>query len=53
MMTKEMCFYIPRSSSRTRQPINKDNKTKKVVFVKKFEGYVMRDSVWVDKTVVD
>ena len=33
----------------SRQPINKD-KTKKVVFVKKFEGYVMRDSDWVDNT---
>merc|ERR1711879_748119 len=36
MMTKEMCFYITKESS------------ERVVFVKKFGGYAMRDSVWMD-----
>ena len=53
MMTKEMCFYITKEfQENPPQPIDKDIVIKKsserVVFVKKFGGYAMRDSVWMD-----
>ena len=52
-MTKEMCFYITKEfQENPPQPIDKDVVIKKsserVVFVKKFGGYAMRDSVWMD-----
>jgi len=52
-MTKEMCFYITKEfQENPPQPIDKDVVIKKsserVVFVKTFGGYAMRDSVWMD-----
>ena len=51
---KETCFYIPKKLGPTDippEPIDKDVKIKKskerVVFVKKFGGYAMEDSVWI------
>ena len=51
---KETCFYIPKKLGPTDippKPIDKDVTIKKskerVVFVKKFGGYVMEDSVWI------
>merc|ERR1711868_110648 len=51
--TKEMCFYITKEfQENPPQPIDKDVVIKKsserVVFVKKFGGYAMKDSVWMD-----
>merc|ERR1712045_506124 len=56
-MTKEMCFYITKEfQENPPQPIDKDVVIKKsserVVFVKKFGGYAMRDSVWMDNAAV-
>merc|ERR1712241_655005 len=50
-MTKEMCFYITKEfQENPPQPIDKDVIIKKneerVVFVKTFGGYAMKDSVW-------
>ena len=52
-MTKEMCFYITKEfQANSPQPIDKDVVIKKsserVVFVKTFGGYALRDSVWMD-----
>ena len=53
-MWKEICFYIPKKLGPTDnppKPIDKDVTIKKskerVVFVKKFGGYAMEDSVWI------
>ena len=51
-MWKEICFYIPKKfQNNPPKPISKDvtiKKTKeRVVFVKKFGGYAMEDSVWI------
>ena len=51
MMKKEMCFYITKEfQENPPQPIDKDITIKKneerVVFVKTFGGYAMKDSVW-------
>ena len=51
-MWKEMCFYIPKKfQNNPPKPIDKDVTIKKskerVVFVKKFGGYAMEDSVWI------
>ena len=47
-----MCYYIPKEfQNNPPKPISKDvtiKKTKeRVVFVKKFGGYAMEDSVWI------
>ena len=51
-MWKEICFYIPKEfQNNPQEPIDKNVTIKKskerVVFVKKFGGYVMEDSVWI------
>ena len=51
-MWKEMCFYIPKKfQNNPPKPIDKDVTIKKskerVVFVKKFGGHAMEDSVWI------
>ena len=51
-MWKEICYYIPKEfQNNPPKPISKDvtiKKTKeRVVFVKKFGGYAMEDSVWI------
>ena len=51
-MWKEICFYIPKEfQNNPPEPIDKNVTIKKskerVVFVKKFGGYVMEDSLWI------
>jgi len=53
MMKKEMCFYITKEfQENPPQPIDDEvylkKSTERVVFVKTFGGYAMRDIVWVD-----
>merc|ERR1711910_60128 len=52
-MKKEMCFYITKEfQENPPQPIDDEvyikKSTERVVFVKQFGGYAMRDIVWVD-----
>merc|ERR1712029_229000 len=52
-MKKEMCFYITKEfQENPPQPIDDEiyikKSTERVVFVKTFGGYAMRDIVWVD-----